>query len=128
MSGAPAKRQAVRELIAAGLSQTKACTALATSRSSLAYVPRARDDEALVAAIKPIHKRKPRWGYKRVHAQLRREGHQVNRTRVHALVAPARRALVDRLDGGHQSLVIACPRHVGQRGARRGKGGAGLGL
>src|SRR5665648_756424 len=36
MSGAPAKRQAVRELIAAGLSQTKACTALATSRSSLA--------------------------------------------------------------------------------------------
>ena len=82
MSGALAKRQAVRELIAAGLSQTKACTALATSRSSLAYVPRARDDEALVAAIKAIHKRKPRWGYKRVHAQLRREGHQVNRKRV----------------------------------------------
>ena len=36
MSGAPAKRQAVRELIAAGLSQTRACAALATSRSSLA--------------------------------------------------------------------------------------------
>jgi len=79
MGGAPAKRQAVGELIAAGLSQTRACAALATSRSSLAYVPRAHHDEALVAAIQAIHKRKPRWGYKRVHAQLRREGHQVNR-------------------------------------------------
>ena len=66
MSGAPAKRQAVRKLIAAGLSQTRACAALATSRSSLAYVPRARNDEALVAAIEKVHKRKPRWGYKRV--------------------------------------------------------------
>lgn len=82
MSGAPAKRQAVRELIAAGLSQTRACAALATSRSSLAYVPRARHEEALVAAIKAACKRKPRWGYKRVHAQLRREGHPVNRKRV----------------------------------------------
>jgi len=82
MSGAPAKRQAVRKLIAAGLSQTRACAALATSRSSLAYVPRARNDEALVAAIEKVHKRKPRWGYKRVHAKLRREGHIVNRKRV----------------------------------------------
>jgi putative transposase len=82
MSGAPARRQAVRELIAAGLSRTRACAALAMSRSSLAYVPRARHDEALVAAIKSIHKRKPRWGYKRVHARLRREGHEVNRKRV----------------------------------------------
>ena len=82
MSGAPARRQAVRELIAAGLSQTRACAALATSRSSLAYVPRARHEEALVAAIKAACKRKPRRGYKRVHAQLRREGHPVNRKRI----------------------------------------------
>jgi len=45
-------------------------------------VPRARHDEALVAAIKAACKCKPRWGYKRVHAQLRREGRLVNRKRV----------------------------------------------
>ena len=44
----------MRELIAAGLSQTRACAALATSRSSLAYVPRARHDESLLAAIKGL--------------------------------------------------------------------------
>jgi len=54
----------VRELIAAGLSQTRACAALATSRSSLAYVPRAHPDEALVAAIKMIYVQK--WAIHRL--------------------------------------------------------------
>lgn len=82
MSGVPDKRQTVRELAAAGLSLTKACRVVGTSRSSLAYVPRPRDDDDLVAKIKAIRKRKPRWGVPRVWARLRRDGHVINRKKV----------------------------------------------
>jgi len=41
---APAKRQAVRELIAAGLSEAAACRALQISRSSFRYRSRRPDE------------------------------------------------------------------------------------
>ena len=44
MSGAAARRQAMRELIAAGLSEAAACRTLAISRSSYRYVSRRPDD------------------------------------------------------------------------------------
>lgn len=85
MTGAPDKRQTVRELIAAGLSLTKACLILRTSRSSLAYEPRSCDEDELIAKIKEVRRKKPRWGYKRVWARLRREGLIVNRKKVERL-------------------------------------------
>lgn len=85
MSGAPEKRQTVRELMAAGLSPTKACVILKTSRSSLSYSPNLRDDDELIAKIKEIRRGKPRWGYKRIWARLRREGIAVNRKKVERL-------------------------------------------
>jgi transposase InsO family protein len=97
MSGAPEKRQAVRELTVAGVSARRACAILGTSRSWLSYEPAPRDDEALIAAIKKIRRKKKRWGYKRVHARLRREGFNVNRKRVERIwreegfALPARR-------------------------------------
>jgi len=79
---APAKRQAVRELIAAGLSEAAACRALQISRSSFRYRSRRPDETELVKAIKEIRERKRRWGYRRVHARLRRDGYAVNRKRI----------------------------------------------
>ena len=70
MSGAPAKRQAVRELVAAGLTEAAACRALAISRSSQRYASRRLDETELIEAIKAIRTRKRRWGYKRVHTPL----------------------------------------------------------
>ena len=57
---APAKRQAVRELIAAGLSEAAACRALQISRSSFRYRSRRPDETELVKAIKEIRERKRR--------------------------------------------------------------------
>jgi len=97
MSGAPEKRHTVRELAAAGVTQRRACWIAGTSRSWLAYEPAPSNDGELLAAIHTIRRRKPRWGYKRVHAWLRREGHPVNRKRIeriwrqHGLAVPARR-------------------------------------
>jgi len=82
MSGAPEKRQTVRQLVAAGVSVRRACLLVETSRSWLVYEPRPNDDEALIDEIAKIRKRKRRWGYKRVHRQLRRQGIAVNRKRI----------------------------------------------
>jgi putative transposase len=82
MSGAPARRQAVRELIAAGLSKASACRALAISRSSYRNVSRRPNETELIEAVKEIRSHKRRWGYERVHARLRKDGHAVNRKRV----------------------------------------------
>jgi len=81
MSGAPEKRHTVRVLVAAGISTRRACSLVGTSRSHLDYVARAKDDAELVAAITEIRRRKPRWGVRRTHRQLRKRGHAVNRKR-----------------------------------------------
>lgn len=82
MTGAPEKRHTVCEFVAAGITTRRACWIVGTSRSWLAYEPAPRDDTELLAAIAEIRKRKRRWGYKRVHRQLRRLGHLVNRKRI----------------------------------------------
>lgn len=118
MSGAPEKRQTVRELMAAGLSLTKACVVLKTSRSSLSYSPNLRDDDDLIARIKEIRRKKPRWGYKRVWARLRREGIAVNRKKVERLwrslgfTLPARRPRKRKRTGSGVPTVALYPNHV----------------
>ena len=82
MSGAPQKRQTVRVLAAAGISMRRACSLVGTSRSHLAYETKLKDDAELLAAITEIRRRKPRWGVRRTHRQLRRHGLAVNRKRV----------------------------------------------
>ncbi len=64
-------------------------------RPRLSYEPLSDDDGELVAAIAEIRRRKPRWGVRRTHHQLRREGLVVNHKRIerlwkeHALAVPA---------------------------------------
>ncbi|NLG64595.1 MAG: IS3 family transposase [Actinobacteria bacterium] len=85
MSGAPEKRHTVRVLAAAGISIRRACELVGTSRSHLAYEPKTKDDAELLAAIGEIRRRKPRWGVRRTHLQLRRRGLAVNRKRLERL-------------------------------------------
>lgn len=97
MSGAPEKRHTVRELAAAGVTTRRACWIVGTSRSWLSYVPVPSDDEELLAAIAEIRRRKPRWGARRIHKLLRRQGLLVNHKRIerlwkeHNLAVPARK-------------------------------------
>ncbi|MCA1700709.1 MAG: IS3 family transposase, partial [Actinobacteria bacterium] len=42
----------------------------------------AGDDAELRARLREIAARKPRWGYRRAHRQLRQDGHEINRKRV----------------------------------------------
>lgn len=68
------------------MSQRRACRTLGQVRSSQRYRPRRSDDEErLLRRILELVRQRPRFGYRRIAALLRREGWRVNRKRVHPL-------------------------------------------
>jgi hypothetical protein len=68
------------------VSQRRAARALGVNRSTVRYRREARDGEAkLVAAIRRLALRHPRYGYRRIHARLTATGWAVNRKRVRRL-------------------------------------------
>lgn len=68
------------------ISQRRAARVLGRARSSLRYRSRVRPGEdVLVRAIRRLARRHLRWGYKPIHALLRREGWRVNVKRVRRL-------------------------------------------
>jgi transposase InsO family protein len=68
------------------VSQRRASRVLGRARSTLRYRPRDRAAEApLLRAIRRLARKHPRWGYRRIHALLHREGWPVNLKRVHRL-------------------------------------------
>lgn len=68
------------------VSQRRAARALGVNRSTVRYRSKARGDEAkLVAAIRRLAHRHPRYGYRRIHARLAATGWTVNRERVRRL-------------------------------------------
>jgi putative transposase len=69
-----------------GVSQRRVARTLGRGRSTLRYRCCDRSAERpLRAAIRRLAHRHPRWGYRRVHALLEREGWSVNLKRVHRL-------------------------------------------
>ena len=66
-----------------GLSERRACQIAGQHRSTQRREPvRAADDAALRARLRAISRKRPRWGYRRAHAELLGEGWQINRKRV----------------------------------------------
>jgi putative transposase len=58
------------------------CRVLGTSRSSQYYQPKVMDDSELEADIHQVCAQFPRYGYRRVTAELKRRGWQVNHKRI----------------------------------------------
>ena len=77
-----ARRRAVRDVMtAAQVSERRACRFTGVARATQRYRPM-RDDAALRERLETLAVLKPRWGYRRLHWLLRREGWGVNRKRV----------------------------------------------
>ena len=76
--------------MAQGLSTNRACQLVALNRSSFSYQPRPDRSSELAARIAELEKKHPRYGYRRIHAMLKREGRKVNRKRVQRLWQRAR--------------------------------------
>jgi putative transposase len=85
-----ARREAVRLLVARGLSQRRACVLLQLQRSTFGYQARPERHAELTTQLHELARQHPRYGYRRVWALLRRRGRRVNKKQVHRLWKQAR--------------------------------------
>lgn len=67
-----------------GASQRRSCRVVGVSISTVRYQQR-RGDDPLRHRIRELARTRSRFGYRRIHALLVREGHRVNHKRVHRL-------------------------------------------
>jgi putative transposase len=87
-----------------GLSERRACQIAQQHRSTQRHQPRqAPGDGALRSRLRELSRERPRWGYRRAHAVLLKEGWSINRKRTQrlwreeGLRVPARRRKRQRL-------------------------------
>ena len=64
------------------MSERRACRAIGADRASVRYEATRASDEELRERLKALAEQRRRFGYRRLHVLLRREGHVVNRKRV----------------------------------------------
>ncbi len=76
-------------LVGRGLSPTQACALVQLPRATFQYQARPDRNAALRAQVQELAAKHPRYGYRRVHALLRRK-QPVNRKRIHRLWKQAR--------------------------------------
>lgn len=122
MVSAQQRRSAAQLLQEQGLSLRRSCALAHLSRASFHYRPRQTrrlHNQLLVARLRAIARKHPRFGYRRAHALLCRDVPGVNLKRVHrlwrleGLSVPPRRARRRRPDRKEARAVTAtCPNQV----------------
>jgi putative transposase len=68
-----------------GLSQRRACRLVSAARSTVRYRGRQRDDHPVRIRLVELAAQRPRFGYRRLHVLLRREGIRINHKRIERL-------------------------------------------
>ena len=87
-----AKREAVSYLQGAyGVSERRACAAMAVDRSTIRYQSKRPDDAELRDQVKQIASERRRFGYRRIHVLLEREGIQVHLKKLRRIYSEQRR-------------------------------------
>lgn len=83
----PAQRRAAVAYAQArfGLSQRRTCRLVGAGRSTVRYRSRRREDGVVRRRLRELAAERPRFGYRRLHALLRREGITVNHKRIERL-------------------------------------------
>src|ERR1700692_4611070 len=99
-------------------SQRRACRVIDGERAGVRYQARRPDDGELRERLKALAQERRRFGYRRPHVLLRREGHAVNKKRVQRLYREER--LTVRRRGGRKRAMgtrrpIATPLMANQR-------------
>ena len=99
-----ARREAARYLRQAyEISERRACRVIGTDRTSVRYQATRPDDSALRERLKALAEERRRFGYRRLHVLLRREGHAVNKKRVQRLYREERLSV--RRRGGRKRAI-----------------------
>ena len=113
------RREAVTYLQATyAMSERHACAVIGTDRSSARYRSSKLDDGVLRARLKALAEERRRFGYRRLHVLLRREGHAVNRKRVQRIYREEK--LTVRRRGGRKRAIgtrapLDVPRQANER-------------
>ena len=114
-----ARREAVGHLQAAyAVSQRRACRVVGTDRTSVRYRHRRADDVPLRERLRSLASERRRFGYRRLHILIRREGIQVNHKKLRRIYGEER--LQVRRRGGRKRALgtrapIALPNGPNQR-------------
>jgi putative transposase len=83
------RRDVVQFLVERGRSPSRACQLVQVARSTLHYQARPDRNADLVEQVRALAAKHPRYGYRRIHALLRRD-QPVNKKRIQRLWQPAR--------------------------------------
>lgn len=103
------KREAVVHLCSAfEVSERRACSAIEVPRMTVRYRSRRPDDLGLRERLRALAHERRRFGYRRLHVLLRREGYVVNHKRVYRLYREER-LLVRRRSGRKRALGTRAP-------------------
>ena len=100
------------------MSQRRACEALGVDRSSVRYRSCRPDDAAIRARLREIATVRRRFGYRRLHILLQREGHLLNHKKLRRLYAEER-LQVRRRGGRKRALGSRAPLVLPQRPNQR---------
>jgi putative transposase len=86
MVSAPARREQAKYAHERGLPKRVACALIQVARSTLDYEPRRPTQDApVIAAMRDLSAQYPRFGYRRIHIYLERQGHRMGWDRAHRL-------------------------------------------
>ncbi len=85
------------------MSERRACRVLGVDRTSVRYQATRVDDGALRDRLKALAQERRRFGYRRLHVMLRREGHAVNKKRVQRIYREEK--LTVRRRGGRKRAI-----------------------
>jgi len=86
MVSARVRRDQVAYVCRRGLSQRRACALLSVARSALGYQSRLRAKDApVIGSMQKLAAQYPRYGYRRIHVFLGREGHVLSVDRAHRI-------------------------------------------
>ncbi|EQA97205.1 hypothetical protein L286_23025 [Sphingobium sp. HDIP04] len=89
-----AKREAVARLQAVlGMSERRACRVIGADRKSMRYRSQREDDADLRSKLRELAQQRRRFGYRRLHILLRREGVVINRKKTQRLYSEEKLAV-----------------------------------
>jgi len=109
-----ARRQAVAHAVETfSVSQRRACEAIGTDRSSVRYRYRRPDDAGLRARLRELAALRRRFGYRRLHVLLKREGTLMNHKKLRRLYSEER-LQVRRRGGRKRAQGTRCPMTIPQ--------------
>ncbi len=112
------RRETVGLLNSRGVSVRRGCALTGLARSSYYYHAHPRDDSFTCARLAAIAEQRKRFGYRRAHALLVRDGEVINKKRVHrlwrelGLQLPRKRPRKKRVRRDPIPMLAECPDHV----------------